>query len=140
MTTDTPIQKPRELVLGELLSLMARHPDMSEAAHAYISGDARTLDEAMGIGGGPGIPKLRTVLRHRWRDTHLNNALELLGGDLEALSSEIGRFTSRKWPVWEKRDTPPERATAIEIELFQACRLNGRSIPGSPRHLRRLVT
>ena len=123
--------------------LQAGHPvpkDLAEwfttAALRTMAGRSSSLDHALGL-TSHGTHTLHCRIKRREVRRRLLVALDLAGSSA-ALADAIKRFRSRKWPCWRHLDHPPERATRIERELFQAFRVSGGNVPESIRSIKRI--
>ncbi len=107
----------------------------------WLSGSARSMDDALGLTGSPGIETARTrYLRHR-RDAHLLTAWRLLDGKptprAAALADAIRRFESDIWPRWRDLEAPPASASSLGRAVWEARRCG--SLPTSARQLQNIA-
>ncbi|MFB1487413.1 MULTISPECIES: hypothetical protein [unclassified Thiocapsa] len=115
---------------------------MVDAIERWLSADAATLDEALGLTGAPGRETARTLHRRALRDRHLVAAHGIIGAASPwrgclALADEIARFESVIWPRWRDLPEPPPGASLLRAELFAARQFG--TLPGTPMQLSRIV-
>ena len=112
-----------------------------ESASAYLAGGA-ALDVALGLAGGPGHRKPRTLWRLSERNRHLIEAHALFDGSpwsrSVSLAAEIRRFEAIIYPRWRQLAEPPAGASALRSCLFHARCLA--PLPFSARALHDLCT
>ena len=119
-----------------------RHPArpiaaaFASAVESWLQGQA--LEQALGLGGAPGIEKARTLWHRRQRDAGLRAAYDLVEGKnpsrrFRALAREVGIFQSVIWPNWRHHAAPPPNASELRSCLFRA-RRHG-PLPASERGL-----
>jgi len=106
---------------------------VQEAAAAWLtSGVAEyfaggvALDQALHL-SGVGIERASSSANRIERNRHLVRAARLCGGATPRercarLAREIEIFETRVWPRWQKLPVPPETASALRVELFEAFR------------------
>ncbi len=97
---------------------------------AVLSGEARSLDHALGLTWYGAEPVAARWARRR-RNLHLAEALALCDGSPSKLAEAVRRFRLRKWPRWQRFEQPPERATELERILFHAFKVGGGKVPES---------
>ncbi len=120
-----------------------RHPArpiaaaFASAVESWLQGQA--LEQALGLGGAPGIEKARTLWHRRQRDAALRTAYELVEGKnpsrrFRALAKEIRTFEAIVWPTWKNSQSPPPKPSELRSALFRA-RQHGGPLPASERGL-----
>ena len=107
------------------------------AVEGWLEGPA-TLEQALGLGGAPGIAKARTRYRLRRRDAAIRRAYALMEERTPwrrslSLANEIRKFQRAIWPAWRDRREPPSDASTLRRHLFEAHKFG--PVPPSARRL-----
>lgn len=136
---------------GQPTSEAAQHLQAGFIAWARSGGRAHD-----GAGRGrPTFPSLATCLglpsnpeqaMLRLRNTYLRQASELVGVDYGQpwkravrLHDATQHFMVRSWPCWWALEAPPDRATRLEVLLWQAARAGSGKLPQTARRYRQII-
>jgi hypothetical protein len=108
---------------------------LAQGVRVYLRGDT-TLERALRLSGERWSAP--TVHRYRERNEALRTAAHHLDNNATALAAEVARFESRRWPCWRTMEAAPERASALEVALFNAFAV-GVPVPKSAKQLARII-
>lgn len=99
---------------------------LTEGVRRWLAGEM-SLDQALGLGGGPGQRSARYRYRESVRNHHLAEAHALCRGSSPrarsvSLVREVVRFQGVVWPRWRQLDEPPAGIPELRRHLFLARR------------------
>lgn len=138
-----PATDPAAALVELAAALVEERPPPRPIAAAFVTAvnnwlQGQALEQALGLGGAPGIAKARTRYRLRRRDAAIRRAYALMEERTPwrrslALANEIRKFQRAIWPAWRDRREPPSDASTLRRHLFEAHKFG--PVPPSARRL-----
>jgi hypothetical protein len=111
---------------------------LGNALRALATGQASTLDEALGVGVRRGVAKVGYRLRKHLRNRMLKQFMERLREEgemnwsLSVRASDLLRqFEVRVWPRCSDKDIPPNRLSEVQLQLWSIFKVDPKTVRAS---------